>query len=219
METRRPVNSSVGSLLHLMKTLLCSLLILTSLLVPAAVYSQDNNIRSFDFSNFTYPINPELKVFGSHRQTFTLRNGKFASGNGAVGMAYYQTTYGDVTGDGRDDAIVELGVDTDGGTASIAAVYIYRWQNNRPQFVWSFVSGDRADGGLRNVYADRGQLVVELFGKGTRIGGKIYGTESGGACCPSSVTRTRYSWQRGAFRRRGESEIFPNPGTSANRVN
>ena len=174
-------------------------------------------IRKVDFANFTYPVNHGLKAPGGGKQTFTLTNGNFAGGDSAVGMGFNKVSYGDVTGDGRDDAIVELGVDTNGGTAIIRTVYIYSWRNHHAQFLWSFVSGDRADGGLRDAYADKRQLVIELYGKGTRIGGKIYGTESGGTCCPSSVTRSRYVWRLGRFLRLGQSEIFPNPSKGANR--
>jgi hypothetical protein len=196
------------------------LTILLTFVLCSATYPQSNAaIRKVDFANFTYPIDPGLKGRHARKQTFTLTNGNFSGANNAVGMRFSRVSYGDVTGDGNDDAIVELGVDTDGGTAIIKAVYIFTWRNNRARYLWSFVSGDRADGGLRNVYADKGQLVIELFGKGTRIGGKIFGTESGGVCCPSSVTRTRYIWDSGRFLRRGASEIFLNPAKGASRVN
>jgi hypothetical protein len=196
-----------------------TVLIFMLLLQPEA-YSQSRNslIRSFDFANFTYPINPGLKVFGSDRKTFTLRNGKFPETKGAVGMALSRVSYGDVTGDGNEEAILEFGVDTSGSSAIVYCVYIYSWRNIRPQYLWSFVSGDRADGGLRQVYPENGELVIELYGKGTRIGGKLYGTEEVGACCPRSVTRTRYQRGSNRFRRQGKSEVFPNPAGHGSRI-
>jgi hypothetical protein len=196
------------------------LTVLLLLLLQSAAYSQtrDSSIRSFDFANFTYPINPGLKDSGERRKTFTLRNGRSPETNGAVGMALARISYGDATGDGKEDAVLEFGVDTNGGSAIIYCVYIYSWRNNRPQYLWSFVSGDRADGGLRQVSAENGELVVELYGKGTRIGGKLYGTEESGACCPRSVTRTRYQWLGNRFRQRGRSEVFSNPAGHGSRL-
>jgi hypothetical protein len=189
-------------------------------LLQSAAYSQPrkSSIRSFDFANFIYPINSGLKVSGSRRKTFTVRNGEFPETKSAVGMSLVRVAYGDVTGDGDEDAIIEFGVDTNGGTAIIYCVYIYSWRNNHPQYLWSFVSGDRADGGLRQVLAENGDLIVELYGKGARIGGKLYGTEEVGACCPRSVTRTRYQWRGNRFRQKGKSEIFPNPADNGSRI-
>lgn len=198
-------------------SILMSAVVLILQLLTYAQSSTDS-IRSFDFTNATYPINAGLKIPSSRRKTFTLTKGKYEGLKDTVGMALSRVSYGDVTGDGNEDAIIEFGVDTDGGTAIIYCVYVYTWRNHRPQYLWSFVSGDRADGGLRQVYSEKGMLVIELYGKGTRIGGRLYGTEEAGACCPRSVTKTRYRWQGNKFRLFGKSEIFPNPAGHGSRI-
>src|SRR5436309_442423 len=64
--------------------------------------------------------------------------------------------------------------------------------------LWGFLTGDRADGGLRHIAAENGCLTIELYGKDTRIGGKLFGSEPGLAdCCAMSVTRTNYRWRNG----------------------
>ena len=118
--------------------------------------------------------------------------------------------YGDVTGDGREEAMVVLYAEV-GGTSSSSDVFIYTLRDARPVLLWKFATGDRADGGLRRIYAENGQLVVELAGKNKIIGSDLYapdGTRTG-ACCPSVFTRTRYKWIRGRFVRSGESEVLP----------
>ena len=77
--------------------------------------------------------------------------------------------------------------------------------------LWAFETGDRADGGYKNVFAENGQLVVELYGKDKIIGTNLYkddGTKNG-ACCPSYFTRTRYEWVKNRFRQQGMSEVLP----------
>jgi hypothetical protein len=172
-------------------------------------------IRSADFANFTYPIIADLKVFGSRRKTFTLKNGEFPETKDAVGMFLPKGTtpvsYGDVTGDGDEEALVRIGVDTNGGTASISCIYVYAWRNNMPELLWSFVGGDRADGGLRSAYAESGGLVVELKGKDKIIGTDLYADDgtSSGACCPTFFTRTRYQWNGKGFKQIGKAEVLP----------
>ncbi len=101
--------------------------------------------------------------------------------------------YGDVTGDGNEEAIIDLGWIT-GGSAIPDLIYIYTLRNAHPKVLWAFETGDRADGGYMNVYADNGELLVELAGKDKIIGKNLYeddGTKNG-VCCPTFFTRTRY---------------------------
>ena len=167
-------------------------------------------VRSIDFENFTYPAKP---IYSEGERSFTLRNGKYQGrlSDGAdipypVSLAALR--YGDITSDGNEEAMVVL-FENVKGTAIPYYVYIYGLDDNRSKLLWAFKTGDRADGGLRQVYAENGELVIELYGKGTRVGGKLYGTE-GGACCPSSFTRTRYQWRGNRFRQKGK-EVLPNP--------
>lgn len=121
--------------------------------------------------------------------------------------------YGDVTGDGREEAMVVLYAEV-GGTESSNDVFIYTLKNGGPALLWKFATGDRADGGLRRIYGENGQLVVELAGKNKNIGGDVYATDgtSTGACCPTVFTRTKYKWVRGRFVRSGKSEVLPFTG-------
>jgi hypothetical protein len=125
-------------------------------------------------------------------------------------MTFQKVMYGDVTGDGAEEALIILGVNTE-GSAAVNHVYAYTLKNRRPQFLWGFESGDRAWGGLRKAYPKDGGLVIELWGKGTRLGGDLVGSEFTGLCCPKSFTRTFYRWQNGGFRQQGGAEVLPNP--------
>jgi hypothetical protein len=185
--------------------------LLIVLLATTLAFSQQTrlSIRSIDWANFRYPRTSDLRI-PSWRRSFILQRGKFSETKNEVGMYLADVDYGDVTGDGVEEAMVRLGIHT-GGSLMPNCLYIYTLKDNRPRLLWAFVTGDRADGGLRSIYAEGGKLVVELYGKGTRIGGKLYGTEDAPACCAKSVTRTRYQWRGGKFRQDGRPEAFQNP--------
>jgi hypothetical protein len=133
-------------------------------------------------------------------------------------MYLADVTYGDVTGDGVEEAMVRLGIHT-GGSSMPNCLYIYTLKGKRPKLLWAFVTGDRADGGLHSIYAEGGQLIVELYGRGARIGGKLYGTEDAPACCAKSVTRTRYQRRGSKFRPVAKSKVFPNLAGHSSPVN
>lgn len=176
----------------------------------------DSPIRNIDFENFTYPAWP---IFGTSKGTFTLCNGEFPAerdrdgGLVAIGLSGGATYY-DVTGDGIEDAIIGFSEDNGGGTAIVYAAYIYALQQGRPIFLWGFEAGDRADGGLRSIYGQNGELVIELKGKDKVIGKDLYASDDTykGACCPEVFTRTRYRWNGSRFVQTANSEVLPLAG-------
>lgn len=178
---------------------------------PAVTESPSEfTIRSIDFANFRYPSR-----FVGEAGGFRLRDGELLpKRKDEIGrpldmwLKLVNVTYGDVTGDGADEAIVDLGWIT-GGTAMPDLVYIFTLSHGKPKLLWAFETGDRADGGFKNVFADSGQLVVELLGKNKIIGRNLYendGTTTG-LCCPTYFTRTRYEWTNNRFRQRASSDI------------
>jgi len=181
-------------------------------------------IGQFDFKNFTYELprgwqNPD----GSTE--ITLTNGLIEPIEGTVqegmdpeekadqkakrriGMRYVTTKYFDVTGDGEDEALVVLKIET-GGSAVPQLVYIYSWKDGKPELVWPFRTGDRADGGLKDLRPENGDLVVELYGKdrfllGQTETGRI-GDDIEQLCCPTNFTRTVYKWNGKNFLMQGK---------------
>ena len=159
-------------------------------------------IRSVDFANFTFP---RLRELGDSRKTFTLRSGELKpthDKNGMVeemGVTLQSIAYADVTGDGGEEAMVVLSMVT-GGSAIPHATYIYALEDGKPKLLWAFSTGDRAEGGLRRVYAERGELVIERYSP----------VNSKGDCCPTLFTRARYKWQDKHFEQGGKEEALPN---------
>jgi hypothetical protein len=178
----------------------------------------DSPIRSVDFENFTFPAKP---IYPTGEKYFTLRNGKYAGRlqDGAIEpypVSLVESVYGDVTGDGNEEAMLVL-TENIRGTAIPYYVYVYAMERNKPKLIWSFETGDRAQGGLRQVFAENGELVVELYGKDKFVGGDLFAEDDSirGACCPSVFTRSRYEWRDNRFRRKRQLEVLQNPVGSA----
>ncbi len=164
---------------------------------PATANPSLQTIRDIDFRNFRYPWPKELVDPTNPKRTFQLKNGELPATRTPDGMINEmggflgKVVYGDVTGDGAEEAIIYLGIQT-GGSATPGAVYIYAVKGNQTKLLWHFSTGDRADNGFRRAYAQNGDLVVELNSP----------IEKRGDCCPTRFTRTRYAWQGNRFRRK-----------------
>jgi hypothetical protein len=167
------------------------------------------SIRDTDFRNFSY-------AFG--RTTFTLRDSaqqEVRNENDIVeemGYSLDDVIYGDVTGDGREDAVVVVEGLT-GGSAVPHWVFVYTAGASPPRQLWAFETGDRSAGGLKGVSVQDGRLVVELYGKDKVPSdpeslGRDDGTDSP-ACCPSMFTRSVYAWNGRAFELHGAPQSLP----------
>jgi hypothetical protein len=62
-------------------------------------------------------------------------------------VTVWSVTYGDVNGDGRDEAVVDLLYGT-GGTANWHYLYAFTLANGSPTLLGTLQCGSRADGGL-----------------------------------------------------------------------
>jgi hypothetical protein len=172
----------------------------------------DSPIRRIDFENFSYPF-PE-RPHG--RKKIRLRDGEQPPtlfGEHGIphnwGYILSEVSYGDLTGDDIEEAIVILGI-ISSGSGIPNYVYIYTLRHGRPALLWSFETGDRADGGLQKVAAENGELLIELRGRNKVIGTDLYADDGTGKgdCCHDAFTRTRYRWLRGRFRHRGTPEVI-----------
>ncbi len=187
-----------------------------------------SQIGTFDFRNHTYDLprgwqNPdgtaEIKLTNGRIAPVSRDvNEKMPDNERAdaktqrrIGMSYVAAKYFDVTGDGDGEAVVILKVET-GGSAIPQLVYVFTWQGGRPELIWPFRTGDRADGGLKNIWAENGELVVELYGQDRFLLGQ---TETGKItddveqlCCPTHFTRSVYKWNGKNFLMQGKRLTF-----------
>ncbi len=191
-------------------------------------------LGTFDFRNFTYPL-PR----GWHHpdgDEIVIENGKLrpklrdisedmspeekaaARAERRIGMSYVTTKFLDVDNDGEDEAAVVLKIET-GGNAIPQLVYVFGWKDGKPELQWNFRTGDRADGGLKDIRAENGEMIVELYGQdrfllGQTETGKITGDEEQ-LCCPTYFTRTFYKWNGKIFQMQRKRLTFQVANPSA----
>ena len=132
-------------------------------------------IRKVDFKNFSYADIEE-------GQPTSVRGGEFSRDdeNGLLFVNVADIAYGDLTGDGVEEAVVTIGFST-GGSGFFTDGRVFTLSNGRAVEVASLGVGDRADGGIDEVMIRSGQIVVERFGN-----------DQTGACCPSLLERSKW---------------------------
>lgn len=159
---------------------------------PVPTVKERSAIRSINFAHVSYPNYPNYSH--DRKRRITLKSGEGSP-------AYLD--YGDVTGDGVEEALAVLGIDIH-GTAIPHYVYIYAFRDGQLKLLWDFETGDRADGGLRRIYSDQGDLVVELYGKGKVLGTNLYTDDGSSAQTPYPYyfTQTRYKWDGTRFKQK-----------------
>ena len=153
-------------------------------LATSTVAAQDAGvgqaIRRVDFRDFTYADSCIGKV--------QVVEGKGLLDFGPPGsrgsFRVKEVVYGDLTGDGQEEAVV-LTLCNGGGSQILSGGSIYTLREGRPVLLGYVEGGDRADGGISQVQIAGGRLVV------TR-----YGTDDG-LCCPTFTVTTAYRLDAG----------------------
>jgi hypothetical protein len=156
----------------------------------------DAAIGKVDFANFTFPL-PRGWQNATEKEV-KLEDGKHPMTKETVGMMLLQVKYSDLTGDSEAEAMVVLGVIT-GGLTNLNIVYIVKQEGNSPRIIWTFETGDKGDGGLKDISAENSLLNLELYGKDRYIFRqketlKIEDDYDTPVCCPKWFTKSTYKW-------------------------
>ena len=175
------------------------LVLVLVLLSYAAVIGQ-TDIRKVDFKNFTF----KAYCAGEAPEIVTVKNGEFSKEtpmDGFIDRFYFNVnsvSYGDLTGDGRDEAVV-LTVCNTGGTGNFSEGFIYSVEAEKPKLVNRIAGGDRAYGGLRSASIANGLLTIESNDPG----------ELGASCCPESIITNQYRLRGGKLVEAAKSTTRP----------
>lgn len=144
------------------------ILILSSLLPGAALAAE---IRSVDFRNFVF--HPSCADFESSTEAkvpVRVAGGRFEAQPGTDLEGLYfeigEILYGDLSGDGRDEAVVRSLCST-GGTGRFDEGFVFGMKDGKPVLLGRIPGGDRASGGVRCVRVEDGALKVERTGNDT----------------------------------------------------
>ena len=160
-----------------------SLLVLLILFVLSVSAIAQNDIHRVDFKNFTYSAHCTEDT----PQSFTVKDGEYSKETpqeGYVDRLYFEVrdvAFGDLNGDGRDEAIV-LAVCNTGGTGNFSEGFVYTMKGAKAVLAARISGGDRAYGGLHSTRVEKGLLLVDRNDPG----------KDGAACCPQAIVTTTY---------------------------
>lgn len=158
-----------------------------------------NEIRQIDFKNFTY----EPFCAGEDAAKITVKKGEYSRDKGDDKLFFnvYEVSYGDLTGDGIEEAVILTNCNT-GGTGQFSEGFVYALKDGKPELLTRIEGGDRAYGGLRSAKVENGLLVVGRNDVG----------EQGGACCPEFVVTSKYKLEGKTLKQIGgdeRRELYP----------
>ena len=177
------------------------------MLLGSTVTADPKSIREVDFNNFSYPWDGEpyravperwswMSPFPQSKVTLTQGRKDLSPPDtnelGCPYLMFRSVTHGDLDGDGRDEAAVDLLYGT-GGTANWHYLYIYTFDQGSPKLLALLEIGSRADGGLSGLSIQKGFLVLDFLDKDKRMGD----------CCSEGYIRVHYRWKKGHFTEQG----------------
>lgn len=181
-------------------------------LISSAETNHASTIREVDFENFVYPWSgPPGGVPSSWKWLTSDPCQRFRAVNGihhfyepgedaderkhAPLISVDWVTYGDLDGDGEEEAVVEMNY-SGGGTTNWDYLYVYKLQRGRPKLMARMQTGSRADGGLVRAFVQEKLLVVDFADPEKRVA----------ECCSAGFVRVHYRWRDGAFAEKGDRE-------------
>jgi hypothetical protein len=148
--------------------------------VPAPAAESFVGIEAIDFENYTYPLNGRsYRLIGGYYAGAETQGAQWEL---RVAEAPY---YGDLTGDGRNEAVVALSYGPVGGARTVEA-RVYTLRGGRPALLTTLPVADALDCELDHyVDLDEGKLRVE----------RVYGRA--GRCDHNEVSE--YRWDGNSF--------------------
>lgn len=162
-------------------------------------------IRQIDFKNFTY------QTLGDSGRNFSiqLRNGEYTkkvSRLESYGTHFDRVVYGDLTGDGEEEAIVVLVQEVSASSAEQYA-YIYTVKNGSLSKLTKFVGGtsgcvfEGEECSILEVSIENGLLIID----------RAIPTDQDAKCCPSLHRSTKYRWNGSQLVEVGKTQILRRP--------
>jgi hypothetical protein len=157
------------------------------------------SIRAVDFASFTYTRDGSAYTTVDGTYDFVIdSDGKNQPADyvprpdeyvdHASFAVFGDPAYGDLDGDGHDEAAVITVLNT-GGTGMFDEVDLYRMGDTGPVLMGTIPGGDRGDGGI---------AAVEIEGRTVEIS-RMQSQPGDGACCPSMMGHEAWHWKGDAF--------------------
>jgi hypothetical protein len=155
-------------------------------------------IRSVDFLNRSYQSSVCADDLGID-QTVRISQGKFTEADSFYHVYDNKVIYGDVNGDRREDAAVQISCGSSAGTLRAFEVHIFTFQNGRAKLLARLDSND-FERGYKKFY--RSGFVVTLAGDDGKIanGNLVVAAYTDGSNAgPKYISTFNYRWSGGKF--------------------
>jgi hypothetical protein len=183
--------------------------VLINVTILTLAFPQESSIRQIDFKNSSIPWDDETAAPPSDGESLwywldrvpeprvRLANGLhhfYKPGQSQIErehapiLSMDSVAYGDLDGDGTEEAAVHLNY-TEGGTANWDYLYVYKIVHSQPKIMSILEGGSRAYGGLTRVAIQNGLLVLDFADPDRRVGD----------CCSEGYIRVHYRWSNSKF--------------------
>ena len=137
--------------------------------------AEPGDIHGLDFRNFRY--HPAcMNEVGSRKAAVKTVNGSYTKQDPDGKEETFRVSnvvYGDLNGDGMDEAVVLTDCNT-GGSGWFDEGFIYAMRNGKPVILSYIQGGDRSNGGIRAARIETGLLKIERLGS---LSGRPIGAE------------------------------------------
>jgi hypothetical protein len=178
------------------------------LLTVAPIQVQHSRIQDVDFRNFSYPFKPPpgREPFGKLGDIVKVHDGiayadKVGQNASFVYFKVAEVLYGDVNGDGQDEAAVVVIYGSNSGTFYLTDIYLFTLRDGKPVLL-SRLTEEEIGKDYKGLYNGDGQVIFEALEGGRELKGNILTVRhfaDGPHCCPESVVTVRYMWNGEGF--------------------
>lgn len=162
-------------------------------------------IASVDFADFTYA--PDTCGDDTERDPFVVTDGRASTASGTnLSVDVDATAYGDLTGDGADEAVVLVSCNAGGnGSWVVALVYGVDGEGD-PERLDILDAADRDDRVITGASISDGEIVTD----------EVIFVDDDPRCCPSGAGSTIWAWDGSRFVVMNATEAGdPDDGTSS----
>ena len=156
---------------------------------PHGPHGAAGEVRAIDWQNHTYLLDElgPVVVRDGHADFGISDDNKVVEvGVGRGSYSVERPLFGDIDGDGVEDAVISSVLST-GGTGHFSDIRIYTMRGAELVAIGAIPGGDRGDGGIRRVTVDGNAVIVE----------RNVLAEGDGLCCASGAQRERWVWRGG----------------------
>jgi len=163
---------------------------------------EQDDIRSVDFLNFTYFPSLCTDEFGDHGigKTVKVKNGEFSTEDVYYGVVQDEVIYGDLTGDGNEEAIIHVACGLYKANYGLSEIFIYTIRNGKAALL-ATLNEEEINSQYNRYYPKNFNtfdgLTWSIIDNGVKVEDGLLTVEKfvdGPHCCPENIATIKYQW-------------------------